>query len=248
MRTARLDERLDDRVALALVAVHLDEQRRREEGLHVVDVDLGRLARELLDPDRDAVGLGAVLDREVPDAVLDEVAEEEGEDLVVVLGDAQVLAVGEMRVSSRSLKVRREGARARKSTDRKPRCSCFLMLDFCADTKLPTMTWIARSMSSLRTYSRRCILALASAMRIIDSRWRTVIGYEPVESDSRRSSEYRREIFSWSIICSAGLTRSRAYWMYLRRRSCGMSCARRRESGVSGHVTASGLQKTSERE
>lgn len=63
------------------------------------------------------------------------------------------------------------------------------MLDFCAETKLPTMTWMARSMSSERTYSRRCILALASAMRIIDSRWRTVMGYEPVESDSRRSSE-----------------------------------------------------------
>lgn len=51
------------------------------------------LARELLNADRDAVGLGAVLDGEVADAVLDEVAKEEADDLLVVGSDAEVLPV-----------------------------------------------------------------------------------------------------------------------------------------------------------
>jgi hypothetical protein len=37
-------------------------------------------------------------------------------------------------------------------------------LSFCALKKLPTATEMAKSMSSARTYSRRCILALASAI------------------------------------------------------------------------------------
>ena len=42
------------------------------------------------------------------------------------------------------------------------------------------MTLIAMFTSSSVTYSLRCILACASAIRIIDSMWRTVIGMEPV--------------------------------------------------------------------
>jgi hypothetical protein len=47
---------------------------------------------------------------------------------------------------------------------------------------------MAKSMSSLRTYSLRFILALASLIRIMLSRCRTVIGKEPVARDSRRRS------------------------------------------------------------
>ena len=76
------------------------------------------------------------------------------------------------------------------------RSSVFLIDIFCALTKLPIVSEIARSISSGRTYSRRAIFALASAIRIILSRWRIVIGYEPVASDSRRRSENSLESFS----------------------------------------------------
>src|SRR5258708_26936330 len=79
---------------------------------------------------------------------------------------------------------------------------------------------MAKSMSSARTYSRRDIRALASAMRIMLSRCRTVIGKEPVTADSRRKSAKSRESFSESRSYSFGRTLSRAYMIYLRRRSC----------------------------
>ena len=50
------------------------------------------------------------------------------------------------------------------------RSKVFLMDIFCALTKLPIATEIAKSRSSARTYSRRAIRALASAIRIILSR------------------------------------------------------------------------------
>ena len=57
----------------------------------------------------------------------------------------------------------------------------FLMTEnFCVSIKLSNMTLIAMFTSSSVTYSLRCILACASAIRIIDSMWRTVIGMEPV--------------------------------------------------------------------
>ena len=93
----------------------------------------------------------------------------------------------------------------------------------CALTKLLTATEMAKSMSSARTYSRRDIRALASAMRIMLSRCRTVIGKEPVAADSRRRSAKSRESFSESRSYNFGHTRSRAYMMYLRSRSCGIS-------------------------
>ena len=105
------------------------------------------------------------------------------------------------------------------------RCSVFLMDIFCAFTKLSMATEMARSMSSARTYSRRDMRALASAMRIMLSRCRTVIGKEPVATDSRRRSAKSRASFSESRSYSFGRTLSRAYTMYLRRRSCGISCS-----------------------
>ena len=96
---------------------------------------------------------------------------------------------------------------------------------FCAFTKLSTATEMAKSISSARTYSRRAMRALASAIRIILSRCRTVIGKEPVASDSRRRSAKSRASFSESRSYSFGRTLSRAYTIYLRRRSCGMSCS-----------------------
>jgi len=104
------------------------------------------------------------------------------------------------------------------------RCNVFLIDIFCALTKLSTLTEIATSMSSARTYSRSAIFALASAIRIMLSRCLTVIGYDPVASDSRLRSEKSLASFSWSMSYSFGLTFSRAYIMYLRSRSCGMSC------------------------
>jgi hypothetical protein len=95
---------------------------------------------------------------------------------------------------------------------------------FCAFTKLSTATEIAKSISSARTYSRKAIRALASAIRIMLSKCRTVIGKEPVASDSRRRSAKSRASFSESISYSFGRTLSRAYTMYLRRRSCGINC------------------------
>ena len=98
------------------------------------------------------------------------------------------------------------------------------MIDiFCALTKLSIATEMAKSMSSVRTYSRRDIFALASAIRIMLSRCRTVMGKEPVAADSRRRSAKRRESFSESRSYSFGRTLSRAYMMYLRKRSCGIS-------------------------
>ena len=105
------------------------------------------------------------------------------------------------------------------------RCSVFLMDIFCAFTKLSTATEMAKSISSARTYSRRAMRALASAIRIILSRCRTVIGKEPVASDSRRRSAKSRASFSESRSYSFGRTLSRAYTIYVRRRSCGMSCS-----------------------
>lgn len=93
---------------------------------------------------------------------------------------------------------------------------------FWALTKLPTVTWIARSISSARTYSRRCIFALASDIRIMLSKCRTVIGNEPVASDSRRRSAYSLASLSWSSWCSLGRMCSFEYMMYLRSTSCGM--------------------------
>lgn len=100
--------------------------------------------------------------------------------------------------------------------------SVFLIDIFCALTKLPTVTWIARSMSSARTYSRRFIFADASAMRIMLSRCRTVMGNEPVARDSRRRSAYSRASLSWSSWCSFGRICSLAYMMYFRSMSWGM--------------------------
>lgn len=110
---AASDERFVDRVALARIPVDLGKQRGRKEGLDIVNVDFGslrikpsasglkrargqsqtHLARELFDADRDAVGLSAVLDVEVADAVLDEIAKKEADDLFVVGSDAEVLPV-----------------------------------------------------------------------------------------------------------------------------------------------------------
>ena len=57
----------------------------------------------------------------------------------------------------------------------------FLMTEyFWVSMKLSSMTLMAMSTSSLCTYSRRCMRAWASAMRMIDSMWRTVIGILPV--------------------------------------------------------------------
>ena len=77
-------------------------------------------------------------------------------------------------------------------------------------------TEIARSTSSERTELRRCIFADASAIRMIDSMWRTAM-LTPPEADSRRSSAYTPLIFSSSIDCSAGRDICRAYMMYFRR-------------------------------
>lgn len=96
------------------------------------------------------------------------------------------------------------------------------MLIFCAFTKLPTVTWMARSMSSPRTVSRRFIFALASDIRIMLSRCRTVMGNEPVASDSRRRSAYSRDSFSVSSWWSLGLHIVLAYTMYFRSWSWGM--------------------------
>jgi hypothetical protein len=79
---------------------------------------------------------------------------------------------------------------------RRTRSKVFLIDIFCALTKLPTVTWIARSTSSPRTYSLNAIFALASDIRITLSRCRTVIGNEPVANDSLLRSAKRREIFS----------------------------------------------------
>ena len=49
---------------------------------------------------------------------------------------------------------------------------------------------MAVSTSSSLTYSRRCMAACASDMRMMDSRWRTAIGIPWLTADSRRSSVY----------------------------------------------------------
>lgn len=51
---------------------------------------------------------------------------------------------------------------------------------FWVSTKLSSINLIARLRSSSSTFSRKCIFALASAIRIILSMWRTVIGRLPV--------------------------------------------------------------------
>lgn len=55
-----------------------------------------------------------------------------------------------------------------------------MMLYFWVSIKLSSMTRIAMLTSSSFTYSRRCILAWASDIRITDSMWRTVMGILPV--------------------------------------------------------------------
>src|SRR6266403_2618924 len=90
-------------------------------------------------------------------------------------------------------------------------------------TKPSTATEMAKSMSSARKYSWRDIRALASAMWIMLSGCRTVIGKEPVAADSRRRSAKSRESFSESRSYSLGCTLSRTYMMYFRRRSCEIS-------------------------
>jgi len=56
----------------------------------------------------------------------------------------------------------------------------FMMLNFCVEMKLSSTMRIAMLTSSSLTYSRRCMRACASDMRIIDSMCRTVIGILPV--------------------------------------------------------------------
>ena len=55
--------------------------------------------------------------------------------------------------------------------------------------KLSSITLMAMLTSSSVTYSLKCILACASAIRIIDSMWRTVIGIEPVACGEQHSTE-----------------------------------------------------------
>jgi len=53
---------------------------------------------------------------------------------------------------------------------------------------------MARFWSSSLTCSLRCILAFASAMRMILSMCRTAMGTPPVTADAARSSAYRDAI------------------------------------------------------
>jgi hypothetical protein len=71
------------------------------------------LARQVFNGNSDGVGLlAAVLDGEVADAVFDDVAEQEGEDLVVVGRDAEVFAVQrDMRQSATGERTRKKRRR-----------------------------------------------------------------------------------------------------------------------------------------
>lgn len=78
------------------------------------------------------------------------------------------------------------------------------MENFCELMNELSMTRMAMFTSSAVQYSRRCILACDSVMRMIDSTWRTVIGMLPFVIDSRRSSAYSFEILSRSMRVNRG--------------------------------------------
>ena len=122
--------------------------------------------------------------------LLDQLPKNKCEQLLIIPGLGEVLSEA---LRSERLTI------VRKYFDLRTLSRVFLIDIFCALTKLPTATDIARSISSGRTYSLRAILALASAMRIMLSRCRIVMGYDPVAIDSRRRSAKRRDSFSWSI-------------------------------------------------
>lgn len=84
-----------------------------------------------------------MLESVVADLVLDELTEEEGEHLLVVRCDSEVFPT---TTDQRTVLDVTPDA-----THLNPRSSCFLIELFCAETKLPTVTWIARSISSLLT-------------------------------------------------------------------------------------------------
>mmetsp|Transcript_48038 Transcript_48038/g.109107 ORF Transcript_48038/g.109107 Transcript_48038/m.109107 type:complete len:326 (+) Transcript_48038:268-1245(+) len=91
--------------------------------------------------------------------------------------------------------------------------------------KLSSMTLIAVLRSSSRTWSRKCIFAWASAMRMTLSMCLTATGTPPEVALSRRRSAYSCASFPSSIPCSCGRTCVRAYWMYFCRSSWLMVCS-----------------------
>lgn len=79
-------------------------------------------------------------------------------------------------------------------------------LSFWAEMKVSRRTRMARLMSSSRTCSRRCILAFASAIRIMLSKWRTVMGTDPGALLSLLKSAYKLLILSLSMLDALGNT------------------------------------------
>ena len=65
---------------------------------------------------------------------------------------------------------------------------------------------MAMSTSSLLTYSRKCMAAWASLIRMMDSRWRTAMGMPWLMADSRRRSAYtcRQGSGVWVFAPNAG--------------------------------------------
>ena len=77
-----------------------------------------------------------------------------------------------------------------------PTLRIFLMTEnFCVSIKLSSITRMAMLTSSSVTYSRRCIFACASAIRIMDSIWRTVMGIEPVAFKKQKKN---KNTHTWS--------------------------------------------------
>lgn len=151
--------------------------------------------------------------------IFDHLPEDKRQEFFVIFGMRQVFA--------ESLRLPRSGRCGGSEYNTLTRSKDLRTLSFCALKKLPTATDIARSTSSARTYSRRCILALASAIlvqfllvndtrkiditnRIILSKCLTVIGKLPVAKLSLLRSAKSRASFSLSKSCSLGWTFSRA--------------------------------------
>ena len=107
-----LHKRLENLVAAVLVPEYFVEQRRAQERLDVVHFDLGGLLGEFVDLDRDRIRhlVAAGLRHEEAGTVLDEMAEEERENLLVVLGDSQILAETALELLAHARLLRRDKA------------------------------------------------------------------------------------------------------------------------------------------
>jgi hypothetical protein len=90
------------------------------------------------------------------DLILHHLPKDKCEKLLMILSMREVFAESLRQYAVRLLNNQDQKTRTRSKDLR--------TLSFCALKKLPTATEMAKSTSSARTYSRRCILALASAI------------------------------------------------------------------------------------